>query len=316
MTWRPDTANVSAGSGNTLFNEDEIMLKPEAAVLLAMGILLALWQPAAMAAEDGLPPDVKPLWELGFGAGALYGPDYPSSSERHTRGLALPYIAYRGDILRIGDGQSARAVAFESDRVELDLSFAAAFDADSDDNELRRGMPDLDYMFQLGPQLKLDLAERRFADESLGLLSLHLQARGVFSSDLNSIDHHGYVLEPMLRYRHYGWLDPKLDATISLKPVWATRELHEYFFDVPARFATVQRPLYEARSGYFGTGLNFYASYRFSDKLNAFFGIQTTSHHGSANRDSPLYEKDLSVSFGAGFVLLMFASERMVQVDD
>lgn len=284
--------------------------------LLAVCLLPTLWSSAVTAADEDLPPDVKPLWELGFGAGALYGPDYPSSSERHTRGLALPYIAYRGDVLRIGDGQSARAVAFENDRVELDLSFAAAFDADSDDNVLRRGMPDLDYMFQLGPQLKLDLMERRFADESLGLLSFHLQARGVFSSDLDSIDHHGYVVEPMLRYRHYGWLSPKMDATLSLKPVWATRELHEYFFEVPARFATVQRPLYEARSGYFGTGLNFYASYRFSDKLNAFFGVQTTSHHGSANRDSPLYEKDFNVSFGAGFVLLMFASNRMVQVDD
>lgn len=239
-----------------MVNSRTALAELKVALPLLLALLPALWVPVTVAAED-LPPDVKPLWEIGFGAGALYGPDYPSSSERHTRGLALPYIAYRGDILRIGDGQSARAVAFESDRVELDLSFAAAFDADSDDNELRQGMPDLDYMFQLGPQLKLDLNERRFADESLGLLSLHLQARGVFSTDLGSIDHHGYVLEPMLRYRHYGWLSPKLDATISLRPVWASRELHEYFFDVPARFATAQRLPYEARSGYFGTGRTF-----------------------------------------------------------
>ena len=62
------------------------------------------------------PLEELPLWELGVGAGALYTPDYPSSAEHHTRAIALPYVVYRGDVLRVGDGQAARAVAAESSR--------------------------------------------------------------------------------------------------------------------------------------------------------------------------------------------------------
>ena len=61
----------------------------------------------------------KPLWELGLGGGVLVQPHYPSSDEHQTRGLGLPYVVYRGDVLRIGDGGAARAVASENSNYEL-----------------------------------------------------------------------------------------------------------------------------------------------------------------------------------------------------
>src|SRR5690606_1948748 len=72
---------------------------------LAADLLLPIAVNAVESAEAGPP---EPLWELGFGAGALHAPDYPGSSEKHLRGLALPYVVYRGDIFRLGDGQTAR----------------------------------------------------------------------------------------------------------------------------------------------------------------------------------------------------------------
>lgn len=254
--------------------------------------------------------ETEPLWELGFGAGVLHVPGYPGSAANQVRALALPSVVYRGDILRIGDGQTVRAVAFESNRIELDLSFAAAFNADTRAGELREGMPDLDYIFQVGPQVKIDLANVIFPDQTTGDLTLALQARGVFSTDLGRIDHHGYVFEPMLQYKHTNFLVPELEATLSLKPQWASRGLHAYFFEVAPDFVKPGRPAYRARSGYFGTGLNLYASYRFSSRFNAFFGVQTTSHHGAANTASPLYEKDFTIGFGAGLILNLFASSR------
>lgn len=279
--------------------------------LSLMGVSAPLFAVEIIVTE-GVPQEVKPLWELGVGAGVLLAPDYPTSSEQHLRAIALPYIVYRGNVIRIGDGQTARVVAFDSDRVELDMSFAAAFDAASEHNQLRQGMPDLDYMFQIGPQMKIKLADFLFDDTSLGSLTLSLQARGVFSTDLGRIDHHGYVFEPMLQYKHFGFLSPKLDATISLKPQWASRQLHEYFFEVRPDYATATRQVYRSDGGYFGTGLNLYASYRVNEKFIGFFGVQTTSHHGAANANSPLYEKDFTVGFGAGFILKLFTSNRMV----
>ncbi|MEX0618342.1 MAG: MipA/OmpV family protein [Pseudohongiellaceae bacterium] len=256
--------------------------------------------------------EAEPLWELGVGAGALYGPDYPASSEHHLRGLALPYVVYRGDMFRIGDGQTARAIAYESDRLEFDLSFLAAFDADSEHNELRGGMPDIDYLFQIGPQLTIKLADFRFEDESHSRLSLALQARAVFSSDLTRIDQRGYVFEPMLRYRHYDWLTPNLDVTVSLRPTWGSEHLHGYFFDVDSEYVTPERVAFSADSGYFGTGLNVYASYQLTEKSSVFFGLQTSFHHGAANTNSPLFEDQFTVGFGGGFIWSLFASERLV----
>src|SRR5690554_4628376 len=99
---------------------------------LILGSLATLtWGITASAAEEEPVMLEKPLWELGFGAGVLNQPQYPGSGERQTRGLGLPYMVYRGDILRIGDGQSARAVAAENSFYEVSLSFDAAFDEES-----------------------------------------------------------------------------------------------------------------------------------------------------------------------------------------
>jgi outer membrane protein len=280
-------------------------------VLSIIWVSTQLFATEIIAPEDA-PKEVKPLWELGLGAGALHTPDYPSSSQKQVRAIALPYVVYRGDVLRIGDGQAVRAVAFDNDRIELDISFAAAFDADSEDNELRRGMPDLDYMFQIGPQMKIGLVDFIFDDESLGALTLALQARGVFSTDLGSLDQHGFVFEPMLQYKHIGFLSPRLDMTISLQPQWASSQLHEYFFDVKSNFVTAGRSEYRSVGGYFGTGLNLYASYRVNEKLRGFIGVQSTSHHGAANERSPLYEQNFTLGFGAGVILKLFADKRTV----
>jgi len=61
----------------------------------------------------------KPLWELGFGFFALTSPDYRGSDESRDYLLPLPYIIYRGDILRV-DRSGIYGRLFESDRVNLD----------------------------------------------------------------------------------------------------------------------------------------------------------------------------------------------------
>lgn len=275
--------------------------------------LFGLATPALYAADAEPVMVEKPLWELGMGAGAFIAqPMYPSSSETQTRALALPYMVYRGDVIRIGDGQSARAVAAENSLYEISLSFDAAFDADSEGNQLRQGMPDLDFIFEVGPQVIFKLGDYNFADNSRSELRFSLQARAAFSTDFGRIDHRGYVFEPMLRYRHYGLFHPSLEATISLRPVWATRDLHAYFFDVDSQYTTPDRALYRAESGYFGTGLNFYGTWHINNKARIFTGIQTSWHHGAVNRNSPLFEDNFTVGFGAGFIWSFRESRRTV----
>lgn len=280
---------------------------------LILGSLATLtWGITASAAEEEPVMLEKPLWELGFGAGVLNQPQYPGSGERQTRGLGLPYMVYRGDILRIGDGQSARAVAAENSFYEVSLSFDAAFDADSDGNDLREGMPDLDFLFQVGPQVRFNLSSHDYSDTSRSEWQLSLQARAALSTDFGRIDHRGYVLEPMLRYRHYGLFDPRFELMVSLRPMWATRDLHAYFYDVKPQYATNSRAVYDADGGYFGTGLHFYGTWHFNEKGRLFLGVQTNWHHGAANTASPLFERKQTIGFGAGFIWALLESSRTV----
>lgn len=280
--------------------------------VLALALTLGTYGTAAWAAEEEPVMLEKPLWELGFGAGLLIQPQYPGAGESQTRGLGLPYMVYRGDILRIGDGQSARAVAAENSFYELSLSFDAAFDADSEGNELRQGMPDLDFIFQVGPQLHFNLASREFSDTSRNAWQFALQARAAFSTDFGRIDHRGYVLEPMLRYRHYGLFDPRFELMVSLRPMWATSDLHGYFYDVRPEHATAVRDEYRADGGYFGTGLHFYGTWHFNEKGRLFLGLQTNWHHGATNTQSPLFEEKQTIGFGAGFIWSFLESRRTV----
>lgn len=276
-------------------------------------VLLSAAGPAQGADGDESSEGVEqPLWELGFGAGALDVPDYPGSEQRRTRGLALPYVVYRGDILRIGDGQSARAVAAEGQRYELSLSFDAAFDASSEKNRAREGMQDLDYLFEVGPQWLYRAAEFRSEPHGRGELHLSLQVRAVLSTDLESLAHRGHVIEPMVRYRHYGLLSDALDLTVSLRPVWANRKLQGYFYDVPEADARDTRSAYHAESGYFGTHLNFYATWHLTEDFRLFGGLQTLWQDGNVNRSSPLFLDSPGIGVGAGFIWSALKSERMV----
>ena len=62
----------------------------------------------ALAAEPALP-----LWEAGVFGGTAATPAYPGSSERSTRTLALPYLIYRGKVLRADRRSEERRVGKE-----------------------------------------------------------------------------------------------------------------------------------------------------------------------------------------------------------
>jgi outer membrane scaffolding protein for murein synthesis (MipA/OmpV family) len=254
----------------------------------------------------------QPLWELGFGGWLLDVPDYPGADQHRIRVLPLPYVVYRGDILRIGDDRSVRAVAAEGERFELSLSFDAAFDASSDKNRAREGMDDLDYLFEAGPQWRYRALEFDSELHGRGELHLSLQARAVLSTDLNSLAHRGYVAEPMLRYRHYGLVFDALDLNVALRPVWANREVQGYFYDVPEADARPDRPAYIAESGYYGTHLDFSATWHLNDRLRLFGSLQTLWQDGNVNRDSPLFRDSPSIGVGVGFTWSVLESERTV----
>ena len=103
------------------------------------------------------------MWELGLGVAALRLPHYRGSDQSHTWTLPVPYVQYRGEIFK-ANRDGARALLFDSDRVQLDLSVAASAPTRSNDNRARRGMTDL---ASLAGMLKIESSVLdRFRDEA------------------------------------------------------------------------------------------------------------------------------------------------------
>lgn len=253
--------------------------------------------------------EAQSLWEFGVGGGIGEVSNYPASSERNFIALAAPYFVYRGDIFRVGGGSGVRAVVVDEKDYELDFSFGGAFSADSEDNTAREGMPELDFLFEVGPQLVYRLKDFEFEGGGNARLNARLQARAVFSTDFSQLDDRGFVFNPEITYQQRGRLFEGTALSASIGMVFATERLHDYFYQVAEEFATADRQQYDAKAGYLGTELGASFSFPIAENIRGFVGAGMQIHSGSVNEDSPLFEKDITYSFGLGFVWRLYRSE-------
>ena len=97
---------------------------------------------------------------------------------RRLTSYRCPFPIYRGRILRIGDesGKPVRTRIFRRDRIKIDLDFGLNFPVDSDDVDARTGMPDLDLLAEIGPEVEFQFNENMMGGETF----LAFQARGAF----------------------------------------------------------------------------------------------------------------------------------------
>lgn len=254
----------------------------------------------------------KPLWELGFGVAPMVLPDYRGSNESRGYFLPLPYIVYRGEVVRI-DRQGIFARLIDSRRVRLDLSFDAGPPVDSSKNEARAGMPDLDAVFEVGPSIEICLWNECGAER---VAQFRLPVRAVFSTDFGSIESRGGMLFPHfnLDLRDIGpgggW---RFGA--SLGALYATERYHDYYYEVLPAYATATRPAYDADGGYSGARVAVTLSKRFRHWWVGGF-IRYDDLSGTAFADSPLMRIDHSLQAGFGVAWVFDESDERVESQD
>lgn len=249
------------------------------------------------------------LWEFGAAAAIIDVPNYPSSSQRNTIAAALPYVIYRGEIFRAGDGNGARAVIFDKDNFEMGLSFGGSFSADSESGTIREGMPELDFLLEIGPQAIYQIKKYKFSQGGNANLKARLQVRAAFSTDFSTINNQGLIINPVITYQQRGRLFKGTALSASIGMVFATERFHDYFYEVTDQFITDSRSAYDAKGGYLATRLALNVSFPINDNIRGFVGIGSQLHNNSANKNSPLYEKDVTYSASLGFVWRLFKSE-------
>jgi outer membrane protein len=248
------------------------------------------------------PAGGKPLWEAGLVAGGGRVSDYPGAGQSHVRGLVAPFVVYRGRLLNV-DGEGIRGRLVDHPDFELQLTASAAFNAR--DNDARNGMPELDYLFGIGPQLVYK-GLRRLP----GAPALHLKARALFSTDFRRIDGRGAAFEPELRWRFERIGGTPASLVLGVQPSWASRELHRYFYEVTPAQAAPARPAHVARGGYLGTELKATLSRRVSDSVSWFVAVRAMTLSGAANEASPLLRRTSQLDIGAGVVWTPWRSSR------
>ncbi|MBC6443947.1 MAG: MipA/OmpV family protein [Alphaproteobacteria bacterium GM202ARS2] len=278
--------------------------------LLAVSMVLMLADEAHCSPEAASGANselIKPLWEWGIGGATAYVPDYPASDSYQLRGLGIPYVIYRGDIVRVGDG-GVRAMAVDDPTFELDLSLSGALNADSDDNEARRGMPDLDFLVGLGPQLLIDLTDKMARHH----WDVRFQSRSIFAINFDRFKHQGFIFEPRLTYRGRDVFAKGHNVVVSLNVAFATSKLHRYFYEVPEPYALATRPAYRGKGGYFGTGLFLGNSLRPHPRWRLFVGARFGYYGRAANSDSPLFKAPWTYSLFFGLAWTIQESEETV----
>jgi hypothetical protein len=275
-------------------------------VFILFGFEQALAESKAEKTSDG----GKPLWEFGIGAFVGWLPDYPAAGQNTVRTMAVPVPIYRGDILRVGGEDNRGAVSgrfIKNDRFEFDVSLSAAFPVDSGSNSARRGMPDLDFLFGIGPQLRFKLINKPGHRQ----LNLNLQARAVYSTDFSSVDHRGYVFNPKLNYTREHLSDLDLKVFTSAGPIFATEKLMDYFYQVDPEFVTPTRPSYDADAGYLGSNITLGVSKRFNSRFRLLLGTRLGIHTGATNDNSPLFKDELNLSVFTAFMWSIYQSEEL-----
>lgn len=265
----------------------------------------------ALAAHTVQAREEKPLWEVGVGAGAFSFPSYRGSDQTNNFLIPVPLFTYHGDFFK-ADRHGIRGSFFDSDKVDLTVSFALSPPAPSKDIKIRSGMPDLEATFEIGPQVDFTFWR---SENRARFVKLLMPLRAAFTVEGSPKDI-GWVFHPKLNMditdipAMPGW-----NLGMLAGPLFGDKRQHAYYYDVESRYATVGRPAYESKAGYAGMQYLVALSKRFPKYWVGGF-VRYDNLGGAVFEDSPLVrQKDY---FAAGFAVtwVIGESSTRVMVDD
>jgi len=254
-------------------------------------LLLTLLYTPGSAAQDILEGMV---WEMGAGILGLNLPLYPGSSDTTGYVIPFPYLRLESKYLDVDRGIQGKLL--KTSRLRFSVSGDLGVPVKSEDDTVRRGMPDLDLVLQLGPSLDVifnanEKKKREFR--------LELPLRLALATDGYSTRNTGWLFEPRLSYEakrrnRAGW---SYEFLAGFR--FATGKYHSYYYEVAPQYATAGRPQYTATGGYGGAFTELVASWR-SRELIYFAWLRYQDIGGAVYADSPLVEQDDYFLIGVG----------------
>lgn len=279
------------------------MLSNKIRILVVVAYLLTL-----LPITSGFAQERLPVWELGLGGGVIRIPDYRGSDESSTYPYPFIMPIFRGRRLQ-ADEEGIKGVLGETSRLRLDVSLDGNVPVTSD-NEARRGMDELDPVFQIGPMLRYKPWKSPINQRSV-ILDLPVRAAIAVGSGINYV---GHAITPRISYRQRLKLPGgSWKWSTGLSALYGSQGLHDYYYEVSPRDATSYRPAYRAEAGYGGWRLQTNLYRRDPKKLISFYALYDDVR-GATFSDSPLVRSDGGFTFGFLVTWFFIQSKDLVEV--
>lgn len=232
------------------------------------------WKPKGQAPSS----DSEATLGLGLGVGWLY--DYPGAAQGRVR--YLPFPVYRGKFFRMDRLSGVSGDVYKESRLDFSWNFIFQFPTPSEWIPVREGMPDLDWLLSLGPELRYHLYRSSFHHTFF-----RLPVRANACTNFGQRAHFcGVSFNPGIRhiYSSENWGE----FTFRSEAFSHSVEYHQYFYDVPIEFATENRSAYLSQAGFLGFVFGVFHSLPF-DGWEFSTAINFYDYSLAVNQDSPLF---------------------------
>ncbi len=249
--------------------------------------------------------------ELGVGAFAMNLPQYLGSEQSDSYVVPLPYIYYLDENIKIDRNQFTGKL-WQDNHFYLDLSASGGVKVNSEDNEARSDMPDLDWVFELGPSVKYYFEGD---PQKLSYFYLEAFARKATATDFHSLTDAGWRYGPSITYQKAfsqlgsSSLLPEVaghfEFTTRFNINFSDDTYLNYYYGVPSEFANKKRASYQSRGGYAGSDVSVGLTY----KVNAwwFAGFARYYNFSGAEYDnSPLLKQNSNWALGFGVAWIFY----------
>lgn len=256
----------------------------------------------------GISSQVKAEYQLDLGAGifAIQLPHYPGAEQDKSYLLPMPYVYYESDEFELERNQLT-GFMWSKGKWHLDLSAGAGIAVNSDDNRARISMPDLDWVFELGPSIKYYVIGTPKADQQW---FAELFARKALGTDFGSVTNVGWRYGPSMTYQKQFWQNgrDRFELTARVNVNFSDYRYLNYYYGVQQQYATAQRSEFDNGSGYAGSDLSLGLTYKTAALWTGGY-LRYHQLSGSNQSDSPLVFERQSWAVGFGIVWIFYSKK-------
>lgn len=277
-------------------------------VMFLSVMLLSTVPLKVMASEEPIKQKAESKLEIGVGAFAMQLPQYVGSDQSDSYIVPLPYVYYLDENIKIDRNQFSGKL-FQNNHFYIDLSASGGVKVNSEDNVARSDMPDLDWVFELGPSIKYYFSG---SPQHKSFFYSEFFTRKATATDFHSITNAGWRYGPSITYQNaFSLADIDLgrgefEFTTRLNANFSDDRYLNYYYGVTEEDSQVNRDYYNSNGGYAGSDISFGLTYKIDKWWFAGFA-RYYNLSGAEHDDSPLVKQNSNWSMGFGIAWIFYS---------